>query len=261
MERVFDIPLVIMGPLIIFSLVAIGVIGMLITRNRLVARLVISEIDSEFSGAMFQGICVFYGLALALLAVHVLESYTDVSKIVSNEATAIATLYRDLNFYPEPIRSTLQGDLRSYVDEVIKQSWPLQAQGRIPTQGVELMNKFQNDLMTFQPQGAAQEIFHADTLAAFNRMNEARRMRLDALSTNLPGIMWFVIIFGALISLCSSFFFRVADVRLHGILVGLLAVFIGVVIFMILSLDRPFRGDLAITSAPYQLVYDQLMRQ
>ena len=48
--------------------------------------------------------------------------------------------------------------------------------------------------------------------------------------------------------------------RLHIIEVLLLAIFIGLVIFMILSLDRPFRGDLGIRADPYQLVYDQLMK-
>jgi hypothetical protein len=28
---------------------------------------------------------------------------------------------------------------------------------------------------------------------------------------------------------------------------------------MIFALDRPFRGDLGLTAAPYQLIYDQLM--
>ena len=72
--------------------------------------------------------------------------------------------------------------------------------------------------------------------------------------------MWSVIIIGAFISLSASFFFKVDDVRLHMIEVLLLAVFIGLVIFMILSLDRPFRGDLGIGPDPYQLVYDQLMK-
>jgi hypothetical protein len=73
--------------------------------------------------------------------------------------------------------------------------------------------------------------------------------------------MWFVILFGAVISLVSTFFFRVVEVKLHAILVGLLAAFIGLVIFMILSLDRPFRGDLGVSSAPYQLILDQTMKQ
>ena len=71
--------------------------------------------------------------------------------------------------------------------------------------------------------------------------------------------MWAVIVAGAFIGLSASFFFKVEEVRLHGTLVPLLAVFIGLVIFMIFSLDRPFRGDLGLQADPYQLIYDQLM--
>jgi hypothetical protein len=63
-----------------------------------------------------------------------------------------------------------------------------------------------------------------------------------------------------LIGLSSSFFFKVEDARLHGIQVLLLAAFIGLVIFMIFALDRPFRGDLGLGPEPYRLIYDQLMK-
>jgi len=69
-----------------------------------------------------------------------------------------------------------------------------------------------------------------------------------------------VILLGALIGLTASFFFRVDDIRLQLIQVFLLAIFIGLIIFMIFALDRPFRGDLGIGPDPYQLIYDQLMR-
>ncbi len=78
--------------------------------------------------------------------------------------------------------------------------------------------------------------------------------------TGLPGVMWLVILLGAVISLSASFFFKVEDARLHGILVTLLAMFIGLVIFMIFALDRPFRGDLGVQPEPYQLLYDHLMK-
>ena len=72
--------------------------------------------------------------------------------------------------------------------------------------------------------------------------------------------MWAVILVGAIIGLSATFFFKVEDARLHGILVTLLAAFIGLVIFMILALDQPFRGDLGIGSQSYQLIYDHLMQ-
>jgi hypothetical protein len=63
-------------------------------------------------------------------------------------------------------------------------------------------------------------------------------LRLDAVGTGLPSVTWLVILVGAIISLTASFFFRVEDARLHGIQVTLLATLIGLVIFMILALDR-----------------------
>jgi hypothetical protein len=49
-------------------------------------------------------------------------------------------------------------------------------------------------------------------------------------------------------------------VWLHQILAVLLAMFIGLVIFMTFALDRPFRGDLGVRPDAYQLIYDHLMK-
>lgn len=73
-------------------------------------------------------------------------------------------------------------------------------------------------------------------------------------------LMWSVVVAGAFIGLSASFFFNVEDARLHGIQVLLLAAFIGLVIFMVLALDQPFRGDLGLRPDAYQLVFDQLMK-
>lgn len=259
-ESPFDIPLFIAGPAIILLLCLFAIGGLLLVRRHVLPRLRIHHEDSHFSGAMVHSVMVFYGLAAALIAVNVFETYADVSKIISQEATALAALYRDVSAYPEPIRSPLQKDLRDYVNYVIHEAWPLQQRGQVPSGGVERMNRFQDKLFTFEPATEGQKLLHAETLRAYNNMIQARRLRLDAVGTGLPGVMWVVILMGAVISLGASFFFKVEDVRLHGIQVTLLAMFIGLVIFMILALDRPFRGDLGLQPAPYQLIYDHLMK-
>ena len=259
-ESLFDLPLVITGPAIIGSLCLFAVLGLVVVRRYVLPRLRIRESDSEFTGAMLQSVMVFYGLAVALMAVNVSQTYSDVSKIISSEATNLATLYRDVSCYPEPIRVELQKELRDYVDYVIHQAWPLQQRGQIPTGGVGLMNRFQASLTKFEPATEGYKLLHGETLRAYNQTIQARRLRLDAVGTALPAVMWGVIVAGAFIGLSASFFFKVEDARLHGILVLLLAAFVGLVIFMIFALDRPFRGDLGLRPDPYQLVYDQLMK-
>lgn len=258
-EFVFDYPLIV-GPAIIAVLCLFAVLGLLFVRRRVLPRLSVVGADSEFTGAMLQSVMVFYGLAVALIAVTVFETYSDTTKVVTEEATALNALYRDVTSYPEPFRTELQHGLRDYTDQVINQAWPLQRKGKIPSAGIEHITRFQVLLTKFEPATEGQKILHAETLRAYNELILARRMRLDAVGTGLPMVMWAVILIGAFIGLSASFFFKVADARLHVIEVLLLAVFIGLIIFMILTLDRPFRGSLGIPPDPYQLVYDQLMK-
>lgn len=259
-ESLFDTPLWIAGPVIIVVLCTFSVVGLLVVRRRVLPRMRVDSADSEFTGAMLQSIMVFYGLAVALIAVSVWQTYSDASKTVSEEATALAALYRDVSSYPEAVRPQLQSGLRDYTSYVINEAWPLQRRGKVPAGGVALVNRFQAVLVSFEPTTESQKLLHGETLHAYNEMIKARRLRLDAVNTGLPGVMWTVIIMGAFIGLSASFFFRVDDARLQGVQVLLLSVFIGLIIFMILALDRPFRGDLGLRADPYQLVYDQLMK-
>jgi hypothetical protein len=259
-DFLFDLPLAISGPMIIGSLCLFAIGGLLLVRHRVLPRLRVQREDSEFSGAMIQCIMVFYGLAVALIAVNVSQTYSDVSKTVSQEASALNALYRDVSSYPEPIRLDLQQELRDYTYQVINEAWPLMQRGRTPTAGFLYMSRFQSVLDKFEPSTEGQKLLHGETLRAYNLLIQARRLRLDAAGTGLPGVMWAVILVGAIIGLSATFFFKVEDPRLHGILVTLLATFMGLVIFMILALDQPFRGDLGIGSQSYQLIYDHMMK-
>ena len=125
-ESLFDIPLWIAGTVIIATLCLFAVVGLLLVRRRVLPRLRIDGGDSEFTGAMMQSVMVFYGLAVALIAVTVFQTYSDTQKVVTGEATALNALYRDVTSYPDPIRTELQKGLHDYTKYVIDEAWPLQ---------------------------------------------------------------------------------------------------------------------------------------
>jgi len=245
--------------LILLCAFALG--GLAIFSHHILPRLKLGPEESVFTSAMMQAMMVFYGLAVALIAVSVWQTHTDAAGTISGEASALGVLYRHVGGYPEPLRSQLRQDLREYLDYVIHEAWPLQRRGLVPSGGVEKVNDFEAKLVTFEPATEGQKLLHGETLRAYSQMIEARRLRLDAVLTGLPGGLWFVIVIGALVSLSSTFFFQVEDARLQRIQVVLLALFIGLLIFIIFALDRPFRGDLGLQPDPYQLIYDQLMKR
>jgi hypothetical protein len=260
MGFIFNLPLIVSGPCIILLLVTFALSGLALYRTRLLPSLRFGHGDSDFSAGMVAAIMVFYGLALALTAVHLWEMHQDVAKITARESACIATLWRDVSEYPEPTRSLLQAGLKDYVDYTIHEAWPLQRKGIVPVLGIKRIDRFQATLMQFEPRTEGQKLLMAEALRSYDTMIEVRRMRLDAVEMHLPVVMWLVVLFGAVISLTSSFYFPVEDYRVHAAQVALLAALIGLVITMIVALDRPFHGDMGLTAAPYELIYDQMMR-
>jgi hypothetical protein len=70
--------------------------------------------------------------------------------------------------------------------------------------------------------------------------------------------MWSVVLIGAFLTISVTYLLKMQRI-VHFVLTGFLAMFIGLVVFVIISLDQPLSGPLAIDSAPYQLVLDRLI--
>jgi hypothetical protein len=160
-DWVFDVPLWIAGPLLVLLLGGFAFVGLLVVRKRLLPKIQVTHQDAHFIGTLVHSVMVFYALVLALIAVNVFETYSEASKIVSTEATALAMLYRDVSCYPDPTRSELQTGFREYAEYVIHVAWPLQRAGKIPAGGVQRIDRVQATLAAFQPVGEAQSILHA----------------------------------------------------------------------------------------------------
>ena len=159
-ESLFDFPLWIAGTVIIGTLCLFAVVGLLFVRRRVLPGRRIEAGDSEFTGAMLQSVMVFYGLAVALIAVTVFQTYSDTTKVVDQEATAINAIYRDVTSYPDPIRSDLQNQLREYTQQVIHEAWPAIRHGKVPHGGIEQMTRFQETLTKFEPATEGQKTRH-----------------------------------------------------------------------------------------------------
>lgn len=242
-------------------LISFALLSLWAVRRWILPRLHINNDASLFLGAAaMQSAMVLYGLVAALTAVSVWTRHSQVSDTVSREATAIAIVWRDLGGYPQRERDSMRELLRGYTIQVIEEAWPVQRQGRVPHMGVEWLNRFQAPLFAFEPTSESQKILHAQTVDAYNGFVLARNARLDAVHTELPGVMWFVLLPGAMGCLLLCLCFPIEDARFQAIVMTGLAGFVAMVLFVIISLDRPFEGPMAVGADSYQLIHDQLMK-
>ena len=216
--------------------------------------------DAFYAAAIVTSAMLLYGLVAALTAVGVWQRHSQVADVVSGEATAITSLWRDLGGYPQPMRNESREILRGYAEQVVNGAWPQQRLGQIPREGVEWMDRLQAKLYAFEPATEGQKIIHAETLRAFNQLVQQRRQRLDAVHAALPGVLWWVLLPGAMGCIVLCLFFHLPNARFQAILLLGLAGFVAMVLFVIIALDRPFTGAMGIGPESYQLVIDHHMK-
>jgi Protein of unknown function (DUF4239) len=130
----------------------------------------------------------------------------------------------------------------------------------VPRGGIEKAMQFREDLVGYEPRDRREEIVQAETFRQFNAFVEARRARLASVTTGIPAAMWWVVAIGAVLNI-SLLLLLLMDMELHVhfILGGVLALFLGMVIFLIAALDNPFRGEVSVGPDAFQLIYDTVM--
>lgn len=245
--------------IMVASIEAVSLFGLFLARRFILPNLRFHDgVNDAISGTV-QAIGVFYGITVGLIAVGVWNTHSNAQDVVSKEAAAIGALYRDVTGYPQPVREKLQTDLKEYTQALIDQIWPAQQEGRQLDVGTQLMDEFQSTLYSHEPTTAGQTALHGETLRAFNNLIGYRRLRIDAVSGSLSAVMWAVIWVGAAISIGVAYLYRIDDPRIHTMLVGLMAGFLGVVLFMIVINDRPFTGRNSIPPDSYRVILNQLM--
>ncbi|HEU4833941.1 MAG TPA: hypothetical protein VFS90_05995 [Pyrinomonadaceae bacterium] len=242
--------------LVFIEFIALG--GLLLVRRFVLPRLLYHEGTHEAVSGTVQAIGVFYGITVGLIAVAVWNTNENAAQLVSKEAAAIGSLYRDVSGYPSPVREELREKLREYTEFVINEAWPAQkrGEGQSITAGVKLLNDFQATLLSSEPKSTSQAALHSETLRTYNNLIEYRRLRIDAVGGGLSTVMWAVIWVGAIISIGVAYFYKIPDLKLHAILVALMAAFLAMVLFMIVINDKPFYGYGSISSDPYKLILE-----
>ena len=209
----------------------------------------------------FAGIGVFYGLALGLIAVATWENYTDIDGVVSTEAAALASLYRDLDGYPQPMRGRLEAMLRDYTRLVIEKEWPAHKKGEALEDGDAKLDQLEDDVMNFEPTKEREKIVQAEVLHSLDTVQEQRRLRLQAVPTGLPAALWSVVLVGALLNIVLTYLFWIDNLAMHAVLVAMLAIFIGLLVFLTAAMDNPFRGEFSISSEAFEGVLENVMRR
>lgn len=255
---IYDIPTWQLGTAIICIYLFISLSGLLLLRGWIYRTFDVSAETNEMTNGIFSGVGVLYGLLVGLVAVAGWENFNNVDDLVSKEAAATGAFYRDISALKDPERSHLQSHIRYYLDDIIHVAWPLHQKGIGDPEGGKTLSKIHSELTHYETSPGADQALFQEALAAFNRLSEARRMRLGEVTTGIPSVFWVVIITGAILNLPLLYLFHTTRLRTHIVATTTYALFMGSMLFLLVAVDHPLRGEVSIPPDAYQEILDNL---
>lgn len=245
---------------VVVFFICIAVAGLFLFRRSLGHLNAYLREQNEHVGFYMNVIGLFYGITLALVTVSAWENYSDTASAVTEESACLATLYRNVDSYPDSFRTILQNDLKNYTRYVIDTAWPLQQKGILPAGGVSIMDHFRKNLYTYRPSDLREQVLFSQTLESTDHFMKARRVRIDAVNGGLPSMLWWVIIIGAVITIAMTWFYYMDSLRMQVIFNTVIGTLLGCMIFLLIALDNPFRGELSVSPESFEVIYKQIMR-
>lgn len=254
---VLHVPSVLLGTLFVLVAVAASVGGLWFVRNRTEPELLKSH--NDVAGFIIAVVGVLYGVLLAFVVVVVWERFDEAGAIADREADLVLALYRDAAAF-QPESSDLRASIRSYARSVIEDEWPAMAMSqrddeRTDATVVALLAAYRS----VGPGPPQDQVFLEGSVERIGEIAEARRARILASSSQLPGPMWVLVLVGSAIMIGFTYFFAVPSFPAHALMVAALSAMIALTIFLLVSLTFPFTGDVAVSATAMREAIEEFL--
>jgi hypothetical protein len=248
-DWIYNNPTWLWGTVLVALFTAVSCSGLLVV-HRLV-HVSLRKAHNDLAGFTLAVIGVLYAVLLAFIAIATWESFSKASDIVENESDYAGALYLDTQGLPQAKGQPIRDAVARYVSVVINDEWPIQRAGRTPDQGWKPLREINTAIATIQPQNLGEAVTEAALLNAWNELYLTRSSRLSAVQGHIPGVVWWIVFFGAAITTGYTYFFGYEHFGMHIAMTATLAATLALVVVLIIAFDWPFRGEISVTPDPF----------
>ncbi len=218
---------------------------------------------NDIAGFVFATVGVVYGVMLAFVVIVVWEQYNDASATAKNEAMQAYSLYRDLSIYPDQQEAgSALVSLAVFSRAIVEKEYPAMRHMKWETPheaSVETRNKFDKlwvDIKKIEPKTLQEQSMFNEVLKDINILGQEREKRLIISRDDLPEVIWIAVILGGLITIGFTALFGNENLKGQVVITGLLSIVVSLVIFVVISLNFPFMGEVSIGAEGYEFLID-----
>lgn len=216
----------------------------------------------DVAGFLIAVVGVVYAVVLGFVVVTVWVSFDSAQRTADLEASDAAELFTLARAFPEPAKSDLEHSIANYAFEVRDREWPLLASGNQDRRARQIYLTAVEEIMlaphahTSMVDEFARVPLQERALATLHDLSVHRRERLIDTSTQLPNVLYFALFGGGILVVAFGFLFGVEKVKLQLTMTALLTASMGLLLGVILCLDKPYSGAVRVSPDAWTLIIE-----
>lgn len=190
---------------------------------------------------------VVYAIVLGLAIAGVWEARGAAQDHVQAEAQALHEVTERVRVYPADVRDRVRDDVDAYVRHVVTTEWrTMAADGTTTARGDLLLDRVRRDVTDYEPANDFEAQAYQPLVDQVGAADAARASRADSTGATMPGVVWFGLLTGAVVTVGMLFALQIRRTPRELILAGLFSALIAFLLFLIWDFDAPYgRGGTA----------------
>ena len=235
------------GHTVVNAIIIVGLcVGLSLSVLWLVRRSVSPEylkLHNEIGGIVYAVVGVIYGIVLGLSVVGVWDGYRSAEENANSEANAVGNVYRIAGGLPDPAGQMIRQSVLAYASTVVDDEWPAMRRGDSSgSQSQPALDVLWTAFYSAEVSNPRDQDLYASGLDQLESLSADRQERLFQSEGGLLGIMWAVVIGGAVITVLFPCLFGAENGVVHAIVIATLALTLGLLLYLVNDVNGPFRG-------------------
>ena len=204
--------------------------------------------------AMLGVVGTMFSVLLGLLVANSIDSYHEVKGHVAAESNSLGDVFRVARGLEAEHRVRIRVLCRKYGDSVVNDEWPAMQSGHMSDTTWDIYQNLWEAVVAVNPVNDRENNLHQGIVQAMEQVGEGRRARAMACSGKLQLAIWIAITAGAFITVLFTYFFAAKMGKFHNVMTALIAISLGLNIWLLAAYSTPFSGELQIQPDAFTLL-------
>lgn len=258
-EYIYNLPSLLLFSLISITFILISFGAIMLVDKRLPVSFRYDQNPAIVSVSAIIGI--IYAILIGFTVLYELDNYNKADNAEKDEAKTMFSIFRMARSLPEPASTAIREQISKYAYNVINNEWPAMAQGkRVDDTGITIITTIAHQMHSIKnsPNAPASSMDALNTIAIdINALFDDHQERVTKSHKAISANLWFVLLLGSLLTIAINFLLGI-EFRLHLICTVAICLMVSAVLYLIITLDRPYRGDFSIQPDTFQSSYDYI---